>query len=146
LAIVQATKDCSFSYIGFNLLKKWLYRVIKEEDFIPGDITFVFTSDDYLLELNRKYLQHDFYTDVISFDFSYDNIVSGDIFISLDRVNENAGIYNVDFHEELDRVMLHGLLHLLGYHDSNDLEISVMRSKESDYLKARSPGHGFTPP
>jgi probable rRNA maturation factor len=137
LSISQTSEESKFSYKKFSLLKKWLRRVIENENFRTGDISIVFTSDEYLLSINRQYLEHDYYTDVITFDYSSDRIISGDILISIDRVKENAEIFNVEFKEELDRVILHGILHLLGYNDANDQDISLMRSKESVYLKKR---------
>jgi probable rRNA maturation factor len=137
LAISQTSEGSKFFYKKFSLLKKWLNRVIENENFKTGDISIVFTSDSYLLSINREYLKHDYYTDVITFDYSTESIISGDILISIDRVKENAVNYNVEFKDELDRVILHGILHLLGYNDANDPDISIMRSKETTYLLKR---------
>lgn len=137
MAISQTSEESKFFYKKFSLLKKWLYRVIENENFKTGDISIVFTSDIFLLSINREYLKHDYYTDVITFDYSTESIISGDILISIDRVKENAMNYNVEFKDELDRVILHGILHLLGYSDANDPDISIMRSKETTYLMKR---------
>jgi probable rRNA maturation factor len=137
LAIFQTSEESKFSYKKFSFLKKWLYRVIENENFKAGDISIVFTSDEYLLSINREYLDHDYYTDVITFDYSTDRIISGDILISVDRVKENAKLFNVGFIDELDRVILHGILHLLGYNDTNEHQASIMKSKETAYLMKR---------
>ena len=105
--------------------------------YFTEDISFIFCSDDYLLDLNRNFLSHDYYTDVITFDNSEQFSFSGDIFISLDRVRENALVFNQTFIDELHRVMIHGILHLVGYDDISDLEQSIMRDKEDYYLAKR---------
>jgi len=110
-------------------------NLIQNENKTKGDLSFIFCSDDYLLDINKKYLNHDFYTDVITFDYSENNILSGDVFISIDRVKENAGTFNVPFEEELQRVMIHGVLHLAGYKDKTDKEKKQMTDKENFYLK-----------
>jgi probable rRNA maturation factor len=137
LAISQTLVDYKFSYKNFASLKRWLYRVLDNENREAGDITIVFTSDKYLLSINRKFLKHNYYTDVITFDYSSGRIVGGDILVSVERVRENSGKYNVAFPDELDRVILHGLLHLIGYDDSNELNRAMMRSKENSYLSLR---------
>ena len=115
-------------------IETWLKTVCASEDKSLGDLGVVFCSDNYLLELNIKHLEHDYYTDIITFDYS-DEMISGDLFISVDRVRENAKLYNVSFQEELHRVIVHGVLHLVGYSDKSDEESTTMRSKESDALK-----------
>ena len=112
----------------------WLSKVCFEEGQELGDLTFVFCSDAYLLEVNKKHLDHDFYTDIITFDYT-DEVVSGDLFISIDRVRENAISNTVTFNKELHRVIVHGVLHLLGYGDKDDIEKIKMRSLEDKYLE-----------
>ena len=112
----------------------WLSKVCSDEDQELGDLTFVFCSDEYLLEVNRKHLDHDFYTDIITFDYT-DEVVSGDLFISIDRVRENATLNGVTFNKELHRVIVHGVLHLLGYGDKDDTEKTKMRFLEDKYLE-----------
>ena len=112
----------------------WLSKVCFEEGQELGDLTFVFCSDDYLLEVNKKHLDHDFYTDIITFDYT-DEVVSGDLFISVDRVRDNAISNTVTFNKELHRVIVHGVLHLLGYGDKDDTEKTKMRSLEDKYLE-----------
>ena len=117
-----------------NQNKKWLNQVISNEDKEKGDITYIFCDDDYLLEKNIRFLNHNTLTDVITFDYCEGNSVSGDIFISIERVKENSEVFKVDFLTELNRVMVHGLLHLLGYKDKNERESNLMRKKENYYL------------
>lgn len=114
--------------------KKWIKNTIKKEGREPGEITFIFCSDDYLLEINKQYLDHDYYTDIITFDYVEGKEISGDIFISVDRVKENAATFGVDFQNELNRVLVHGVLHLLGYKDKSADEKKLMTSKEDEYL------------
>ena len=117
-----------------NQNKKWLNQVISNEDKQEGIITYIFCNDDYLLEKNIRFLNHNALTDVITFDYCEGNSVSGDIFISIERVKENSEVFKVDFLTELNRVMVHGLLHLLGYKDKNEWESNLMRKKENYYL------------
>jgi len=117
-----------------NQNKKWLNQVISNEAKEEGDITYIFCDDDYLLEKNIRFLNHNTLTDVITFDYCEGNSVSGDIFISIERVKENSEVFKVDFLTELNRVMVHGLLHLLGYKDKTERESNLMRKKENYYL------------
>ena len=103
-----------------------------------GDINVIFCSDNYILDVNMKYLQHDYFTDIITFDYCEDDTLSGDLFISVDSVKENASFYGTEFEVELNRVIVHGLLHLIGYDDHKDQDIKMMRSKEDYYLELRS--------
>ncbi len=113
----------------------WIKRVISSEGKKTGEISFIFCDDEYLLEMNQKYLDHDTYTDIISFDSSVGNILNGDIFISTERVAENANSYEVEFSEELKRVIIHGVLHLCGYKDKTEEEEQLMRKKEEEKMK-----------
>jgi probable rRNA maturation factor len=117
-----------------ELFCSWLEDVVVSEGAQPGDIQFVFCSDDYLLEINKKYLNHDYFTDIITFDYTLDDLVSGDLFVSIDRVSDNAADYNCTACDELLRVCVHGVLHLLGYKDKTPADTVVMRSKEDFYL------------
>ena len=111
-----------------------LSKTIQEEGFLLGDITVIFVTDGYLLEMNKKHLNHDYYTDIITFDYCEGNIISGDLFISLDRVRENALTFDTPFLLELKRVMIHGVLHLCGHKDKTKEEEENMRSLENKYL------------
>ena len=120
--------------IDLNSTKNWIKTIIFSEKKILGDVMFVFCDDQFLLKKNIKYLNHDTLTDVISFDYSNKSEINGDILISIERVKENAKLYNQTFSTELNRVMAHGLLHLLGYNDKSQEEAKIMRSKENYYL------------
>lgn len=109
-------------------------KLVVNENRTLGDVNYILCSDAYLLDINRQYLNHDYYTDVISFDYCEDNVISGDIFISVDTVADNAKEYGVTFEKELARVMIHGVLHFVGYNDKSDEEVPVMRAKENQYL------------
>jgi rRNA maturation RNase YbeY len=111
-----------------------LSNVVKTELKELGDISIIFVSDQYLLEMNQKYLNHDYFTDIITFDYCEHNIISGDLFISIDRVKENAYSFNVDELTEIHRVMIHGVLHLCGYKDKTEEEEKNMRLLENKYL------------
>ena len=112
----------------------WLKKVCAEEGCELGEIGIVFCSDEYILEANKQFLQHDYYTDIITFDYREDDVIAGDLLISVDRVRENAGDLQVDFYSELKRVVVHGVLHIIGYMDKSEEEESVMREKEDFYL------------
>ncbi|WP_339654590.1 rRNA maturation RNase YbeY [uncultured Salegentibacter sp.] len=112
----------------------WIRKVISSEEKQLGEINYIFCDDHYLYKINLKFLDHDTYTDIISFDNSEGDELNGDIFISTDRVTENAKEYNVDFSEELKRVMIHGILHLCGYGDKTESEAALMRQKEDEKI------------
>ncbi|MDD4739592.1 MAG: rRNA maturation RNase YbeY, partial [Bacteroidales bacterium] len=112
-----------------NKLKSWIKSIVEQNGMKVGDISYIFCSDDYLLEINQNYLQHDYYTDIITFDYTAGNKIAGDLFISIDRVVDNAKELNVSFEEELHRVIIHGVLHLLGFKDKTDKEAKQMRIK-----------------
>ena len=115
-------------------IKIWIEDVIKKEKKIVGDITYIFCDDDYLLERNKEFLNHNTLTDIITFNYCIDNNISSDIMISIDRVKENSTIFENSFNEELKRVMIHGILHLIGYNDKSEEEEELMRKKENFYL------------
>ncbi len=127
--------DFEFKHKAHN--NRWLKLVAGSEMRRLGNISIIFCSDPYILEMNLKYLGHDYYTDIITFDYCEGNVLSGDLFISVDSVRENASFYGTEFNDELDRVIVHGILHLIGYDDHTDDEIAVMRSKENYYLSLR---------
>lgn len=131
------TEDIVFPFKEKRLTSRWLKFVAGSEAKRLGDISVIFCSDNYILDVNIKYLQHDYYTDIITFDYCEGDTLSGDLFISIDSVRENASFYGTEFTDELNRVIVHGLLHLIGYDDHNDEDIAVMRSKENYYLSLR---------
>ncbi|MDH7446323.1 rRNA maturation RNase YbeY [Aquimarina sp. 2201CG14-23] len=112
----------------------WLQEVILSEGKKEGDINFIFCNDEYLLKINQEFLAHDTYTDIISFDNSLGNELHGDVFISKERVDENAGVFNVSWEDELRRVIVHGVLHFCGYKDKTEDEDRMMREKENEKL------------
>ena len=113
----------------------WIKKIVSSENKQIGQLDYIFCSDEYLLEKNKKFLNHDTYTDIITFDYSEGMHLGGDIFISIDRLEDNANKYNVRFENELLRVMSHGVLHLLGFKDKTDDESKVMRRKEKEKIK-----------
>ena len=131
-------EDISFTFKGKTFNNRWLRMVAESEIRRIGDLSIIFCSDNYILDVNMRYLQHDYFTDIITFDYCEKDILSGDLFISIDSVRENAAYYGVAFADELDRVMVHGLLHLIGYDDHTEEEITTMRSKENYYLKMKA--------
>lgn len=120
-----------------KLLRSWMLSCIRSENFEAGEINVIICDDDYLFRLNRQYLDHDTLTDIITFDNSENESISGDLFISIDRIRENAKKFYVRIAEELHRVIIHGILHLCGYGDKTDQEKEIMRSKENVYLFER---------
>ncbi len=115
-------------------ISEWISNAIIEEKCLKGDINYIFCSDEYLHQINVKFLNHDTLTDIISFDYSVGKKLQGDIYISIDRVKENALEFDVKFEDELARVMIHGVLHYCGYKDKTESEAQLMRSKEDYYL------------
>jgi probable rRNA maturation factor len=114
--------------------KKWLEDLILSEGKKPGEINYIFCDDEYLLKINQDYLQHDYYTDIITFDYVKGKTISGEIFVSLQRISDNASTLSRDYEEELRRVLAHGILHLAGYKDKTEEEEKEMRRMEDLYL------------
>ncbi|UWX59897.1 rRNA maturation RNase YbeY [Chryseobacterium oranimense] len=114
--------------------KKWLEDIILSEEKKPGEINYIFCDDEYLLKINQDYLQHDYYTDIITFDYVKGKTISGEIFVSLQRISDNASTLSRDYEEELKRVLAHGILHLAGYKDKTEEEEKEMRRMEDLYL------------
>lgn len=124
-----------FSLDNETKVSKWLSKAVKNEGFSVGEIVYAFFDDKDLKELNNKYLNHDCFTDVISFNDSIGSVLNGNIAVSIERVKENSSRYKTSFDDELLRVMVHGLLHFMGYKDSSEKETQQMRDKEDDNLK-----------
>lgn len=138
MAIHLFEEDITLKIKNKLALKNWLKNTIETEKQKLGVLNYIFCSDAYLLEMNVNYLNHDTFTDIITFDNSdVKGLIEGDIFISVDRVKENATKFDVPFEDELHRVMIHGALHLLGYKDKKKEEKEKMREKENHYLKKR---------
>ena len=127
--------ETDFSLVGENVFKKWIIEIIESESKQYGDINFIFCDDEYLHSINLKYLDHDTLTDIISFDYTEGDTISGDIFISIERVKENAEEVSTRFSDELKRVMSHGVLHFCGYKDKTERESDLMRRKEEEKMQ-----------
>ena len=133
--MISFNYETKFKLDKAKLVSKWLTKVIHSENKTEGDVNFIFCADAFLLNINQKYLNHDTLTDIISFDYSVGNELHGDVFISIERVRENAKEFKVSFNDELKRVMAHGILHYCGYKDKTPKEKSLMRIKEDEKKK-----------
>lgn len=133
--MINFNYETDYQLVNENIYSHWISRIVGSESGEIVQIDYIFCDDTYLLEINRKYLNHDTYTDIITFDYSDGKRLSGDVFISMDRIEENAKIYNVTFELELHRVMTHGILHLLGYGDKSKEQSTIMRAKEEEKMK-----------
>jgi rRNA maturation RNase YbeY len=118
------------------MVVKWLKKSVNSLGFTIGELSFIFCSDEYIKKINIKYLTHHFFTDVITFDYSKEKLLFGDVYISIERVKENSKTYKTSFNEEMFRVIIHGVLHLCGFDDKTKEEKSLMRSKENDFLSS----------
>ena len=134
MAVRFFNEDIDFNLRNKRVIKTWIDYVLLFENKSRGDISFVFSTDDYVLQINQQYLNHDYYTDIITFNYNEGNVINGDIFISIDTIKVNAREFSGSFQEELYRVMIHGILHLISYNDSTADEIAQMRAKEDFYL------------
>ena len=132
--MINFTSNTNFQLRNKAVLKSSIKKVVEKEGWQMKDLSFVFCDDMDLLDKNRKYLNLDTLTDILTFDYSENKNISGDIYISIDRVKENAKTYKVTFENELNRVMIHGVLHLLGYKDESEKEKGIIRAKEDFYL------------
>jgi len=130
--MISFNYETSFELQDEAKYEGWISEVIETEDKTEGEINYIFCDDEYLLQKNIEFLDHDTLTDIISFDYTMGNLLSGDIFISVERVKENAQDYNVEFDDELRRVMAHGILHYCGYKDKTEEDSAVMRAKEDE--------------
>ena len=134
MAIRFSSQSGNFELAEPQKVRQWVAEVIRRRGMAVGNINYLFCDDEYLLEVNQQYLQHDTYTDIITFDYVAGTLVSGDIVISVDRVGENAGMFGVPFEQELHRVVIHGVLHLLGQGDKSESEAAEMRRLEEAAL------------
>lgn len=132
---IEYVYNTSFSLDNESKVSKWLIKAVEAEGFFIGEVVYAFFNDNDLKELNVKHLNHDFFTDVISFNDSINDVLSGNIAISVDRVKENSIKFKTSFNDEMMRVMVHGLLHFMGYNDASAEEALLMRIKEDDNLK-----------
>lgn len=132
---IQFSIETKYSLKNRMLLKRWMKAVLENKGKKLGNLYFILCDDDFLLKINRQFLKHDYYTDIITFDYTEDGIIAGDLFISIDRVRDNATALQVSEHEELMRVMIHGVLHLLGLKDKSDEDAKQMRKAEEECLE-----------
>ena len=132
------SQDTDFKFKSKRLTSQWLKLVAQAESKKLGAVSVIFCSDNYLLDINKKYLKHDYFTDIITFDYCEGDLISGDLFISIDSVKDNSEFFKSCFEDELNRVIVHGVLHLIGYDDHTESDVAVMRSKEDFYLNFRS--------
>lgn len=128
-------EDVNFELPDQKNLEAWIDFAIRNEECFTGNITYIFCSDEYLLNVNKQYLNHDYFTDIITFDYVKDDLISGDMFISADTIRSNAEIYGVSFENELLRVMIHGVMHLVGYDDLTDEQEAEIHKMEDKYLE-----------
>lgn len=133
--MIQFNFETRFTLKNSNKIIQWISNTIISENRAEGDINYVFCDDDYLSKINVEFLNHNTLTDIISFDYSVGKIIHGDVFVSVERVEDNAKEFNSNFEEELHRVIIHGILHYCGYKDKNKEDNELMRSKEEIYLK-----------
>ncbi|MXV37167.1 rRNA maturation RNase YbeY [Flavobacteriaceae bacterium Ap0902] len=132
--MINFFSETKFELQDQEFYNDWLYASVDQHNYEINDINYIFCDDKYLLEINKKHLNHDYYTDIITFDYTIGNKLQGDIFISIDRVADNAYNYDTTFDNELARVMIHGLLHMMGYKDKTNQEQEKMRLAENDCL------------
>lgn len=128
----------SFSFSNRKPIRSWIQNSIIQMGKTPGEINYVFCSNPYILEINKKFLNHDYTTDIITFDYSEQSLINGEIYISIDEVKENAKHFKVSFQDELHRVLIHGVLHLAGFKDKSASDQKIMRSQEDYYLSLRT--------
>jgi rRNA maturation RNase YbeY len=137
MAIFYEASEIPFPKIKRRETSRWIKSVIEHYHNRVGDITYIFCRDEEILRINRQFLNHDYYTDIITFDYTENGIISGDLFISLDTVQTNAEKFGTDYNEELHRVIIHGILHLCGFKDKSPEEEKTMREKENNALNKR---------
>ncbi|WP_430399686.1 rRNA maturation RNase YbeY [Flavobacterium sp.] len=133
--MISFNYETDFELPNEEVFENWIIDIVDSEASAVGEINYVFCDDDYLHKINVEYLNHDTLTDIISFDYTVGNLIQGDIFISIERVKDNANDFNVSFEEELKRVMAHGVLHYCGYKDKTDADVELMRQKEEEKIK-----------
>ncbi len=135
MAVSFQNQEIEFKLLEKAKIKSWIKTVIESEKKKQGEINFVFTTDEEILKTNIQFLKHNTYTDIITFDYCDEKTINGDIIISIERVKENAEKFNTDFETELKRVIIHGILHLCGYKDKSEKDVTLMRRKENAALK-----------
>jgi len=127
-------EELKYTLKNKRIIKRWIFETIESENYICGDINIIITTDKNILEINKEHLSHNYYTDIITFDYCENKSISGDIFISLDTVKNNSLRFSVSLLDELHRVIIHGILHLIGYNDKSKIQKAEMKQKENFYL------------
>lgn len=133
--MINFNYEVAFELRNENSYGQWVSDICASEGCTLAELNYIFCDDNYLLDINQRYLQHDDFTDIITFDYTQGKVIAGDIYISIERVKENAKTYKASFENELLRVMAHGLLHLAGYKDKSGVDIAQMRTKEEEKIK-----------
>ena len=133
--MISFNYETDFELDNESHYEDWITRIIESEGFDEGEINYIFCDDEYLHKINVEYLDHDTLTDIISFDYTVGNLLQGDIFVSIERVRENADDFKVSFDEELRRVLSHGVLHYCGYKDKSEKDEALMRAKEEEKMQ-----------
>jgi probable rRNA maturation factor len=128
------SEDIQYTLDNADRFERWISFVVENEKFQLGDLNIIFTSNDYLLKINQDFLNHNYYTDVITFNYNIESQISGDIFVSIDQIQINSKELGIEFVNEVSRVMIHGVLHLIGYNDSSESEVREMRKMEDKAL------------
>ena len=136
--MISFNYETEFKLENETKISEWISKAINSENCKEGELNYIFCSDDYLHKINVDFLNHDTLTDIISFDYSVGKELHGDVYISVERVEDNAKDFDVSFEDELARVMIHGILHYCGYKDKSDEDAKLMRTKENYYLSTRS--------
>ncbi len=136
MAIHYFTEDVEEIKLNKKKVSSWIKTCVLQNNKKEGDLNFIFCSDEYLKEINIQYLKHDYYTDIITFGYNEQDILAGDIFISVDRIADNAMNFNVSFNDELLRVIIHGVLHLIGFNDTNQKQKKEMKNQEDEWIAA----------
>lgn len=131
MSLYYFNHDVDFPSINKETTTKWIKDIIVEFGFELGEINIIFCTDTYLLEINKQFLEHNYYTDIVTFNNNMENIINGELYISLERIQENADTYSVSYNNELMRVIIHGILHLLGFNDLTEREKAIMRKQEN---------------
>ena len=133
--MISFNYETDFELDNESQYEEWISRIIESEGFDEGEINYIFCDDEYLHKINVEYLDHDTLTDIISFDYTVGNLIQGDIFVSIERVRENADDFKVSFDDELRRVLSHGVLHYCGYKDKSEKDEALMRAKEEEKMQ-----------
>lgn len=133
--MISFNYETDFELVNETQYEEWISQIIESEGFDEGEINYIFCDDEYLHKINVEYLNHDTLTDIISFDYTVGNLIQGDIFVSIERVRENADDFKVSFDEELRRVLSHGVLHYCGYKDKSEKDEALMRAKEEEKMQ-----------